>query len=134
VPRAWTDRRTEPAVLADGSETPSLSAAPDLTSFLDGYDAPGLTAVVVAEGPAAALEAYSFDEDCLNHRRGPYRDAGLEGRYEVWESCGGTLNDIVTIAVRPAGAGESVLLLVQLVGPEDLVALDAAVASLDLRT
>ena len=48
------------------------------------------------------------------------------GRYEVWESCGGTFNDIVTLAVRPDGADESVLLLVQVVDAADLVALDAA--------
>ncbi len=134
VPQDWTDRRAEPALLADGSETPSLGASPDLTSFLDGYDTPGLTALVVTAEPADALDAYAFDEDCLNRRRGTYRGPRGDGRYEVWESCGGTVNDIVTIAVRPEDADETVLLLVQIVDPEDLVALDAALASLDLRT
>lgn len=134
VPRGWTDRRTEPALLADGSETPSLGASPDLTSFLDGYDTPGLTALVVADEPAAALDAYAFDEDCQNRRRGPYRGDRGDGRYEVWASCGGTVNDIVTIAVRPDAADETVLLLVQIVGPQDLLALDTALASLDLRS
>ena len=50
----------------------------------------------------------------------------------MWESCGGTTNDIVTLAVRPDGADESVLFLVQVVDAADLVALDAALASLRL--
>jgi hypothetical protein len=133
VPRSWTDRRTEPAVLADGSDTPSLAASPDLTAFLDGYEMPGLTALVVTDRPVEALGAYEFGEDCLNRRRGPYRGPAGEGRYEVWESCGGTVNDIVTLAVRVTDADATVLLLVQVVDAEDLVALDAALDSLQLR-
>ena len=132
VPTDWSDRRTEPSRLPDGEETPALAAAPDLTSFLDGYGTPGLTALVVADDPADALDAYTFAEDCLQGRDDEYRGDGLAGRYAVWESCGGTINDIVTIAVRPDGAAGSVLLLAQIVGPEDLVALDTALASLSL--
>jgi hypothetical protein len=133
VPTDWSDHRTEPSRLPDGGETPALAAAPDLTSFFDGYGTPGLTALVVADDPADALGAYTFAEDCLPGRDDEYRGDGLAGRYEVWESCGGTINDIVTIAVRPDGAAGTVLLLAQIVGPEDLVALDTALASLSLR-
>jgi hypothetical protein len=115
-----------------GGETPSLAASPDLTSFLDGYETPGLTALVVDADPQDALGAYTFAGDCSSGRRGDYVGDGSAGRWEVWESCGGTFNDIVTLAVRPTGADETVLLLVQLVDPADLAALDAAVASLSL--
>jgi hypothetical protein len=133
VPRDWSDHRTAPSRLADGGETPSLAAAPALTSFLDGFDAPGLTALVVGDEPGEALDAYAFAEDCTDGRAGAYRGDDAEGRYEVWESCGGTINDIVTVAVRPADADETVLLLVQVVTAADLAALDAALESLELR-
>ncbi|HEU4842456.1 MAG TPA: hypothetical protein VFT09_13475 [Ilumatobacteraceae bacterium] len=132
APREWTDRRTEPSRLADGSDTPSVAASPDLTSFLDGYGTPGLTAIVVDDDPDGALAAYAFDEDCIGNARSTYRTPDVTGRYDVWESCGGTSNDIVTLAVRPDGADESVLFLVQVVDAADLAALDAAVASLTL--
>ncbi len=133
APREWSDRRTEPSRLADGTTTPAVAAAPDLTSFLDGYGTPGMTAIVVDDDPDGALAAYAFDEDCIGNPRATYRTADVTGRYDVWESCGGTTNDIVTLAVRPDGAGESVLFLVQVVDATDLAALDAAVASLTLR-
>jgi hypothetical protein len=132
VPEDWSDHRTEPSRLPAGGETPSLAASPDLTSFLDGYDTPGLTALVVDADPQDALGAYTFAGDCSSGRRGDYVGDGSAGRWEVWESCGGTFDDIVTLAVRPTGADETVLLLVQLVDPADLAALDAAVASLSL--
>ena len=109
-----------------------MAAAPELTSFLDGYDTAGLTAVVVGEEPQDALDAYAFAGDCLGGRAGEYRGDGAAGEYEVWESCGGTFNDIVIVAVRPDGADATVLLLVQVVDAADLAALDAALASLTL--
>jgi hypothetical protein len=133
APTAWSARRTQPSRLDDGDETPSLAASPDLTAFLDSYDAPGLTALVVPDEPADALGAYEFGEDCLSGGDGDYEGGAGAGRYQVWESCGGTLNDIVTVAVRPDGADATVLLLVQVVDAADLAALDAALDSLTLR-
>ena len=132
VPTAWTDRRTAPSPLADGVEAPSLTAALDQTKFLDGYGAPGLTAVVVAARPAAALDAYAF-ADCDDGGRTPFRTARLSGLYEVWRECGETATSIVTVAVRPTGSDETVLLLAQVLAPSDLAALDQALATLQLR-
>ena len=132
VPTAWTDRRTAPSPLADGAEAPSLTAALDQTKFLDGYGAPGLTAVVVAARPAAALDAYAFG-DCDDGGRTPFRTARLSGLYEVWRECGETATSIVTVAVRPTGSDETVLLLAQVLAPSDLAALDQALATLQLR-
>ena len=54
-----------------------------------------MTAFVVDDDPAGALAAYAFDEDCIGNPRRPTA-ADVTGRYDVWESCGGTINDIVT--------------------------------------
>ena len=132
VPEEWSDRRTEPSRLADGTDTPALAASPDLTAFLDGFETPGITALVVADTPRGALGAYAFGESCTAGRSGSYQDDDRRGQYLVWESCGGTINDIVTLAVREPGADESVLLLVQVVGAADVVALDLALDSLAL--
>ena len=133
VPSGWRDHRTQPSALDEGEETPSLAASPHLTTFLDSYDAPGLTALVVPDDPAEALDAYAFGEDCTAGRDGSYVGDAAAGRYEVWESCGGTSHDIVTVAVRPHDAAATVLLLVQVVEAADLEALDLALGSLVLR-
>jgi hypothetical protein len=132
VPSAWADRRTSPSPLTEGAAVPSLTAAVDQTKFLDGYGAPGLTAVVVDSTPVAALDAYTF-ADCDDGGRTPFRTARLSGMYEVWRGCGETATSIVTVAVRPTRGDETVLLLAQVLTPSDLAALDQALATLQLR-
>jgi hypothetical protein len=131
VPQAWSDRRTAPSPLTEGVEAPSVAAAADQTKFLDGYGAPGLTAVVVDAAPAAALDAYAF-ADCADGGRTPFRTARLTGLYQVWRDCRETPTSIVTVAVRPARSDETVLLLAQVLTPADLAALDQALATLRL--
>ncbi len=99
--------------------------------FLDGYDAAGLTVVVVpGTGDTAALDAYRFDDECTLAGEQPYAGLALTGLYRVWEDCGGTPTDIVTVV---AGVGEeTVLLLAQVRQPADLTALDTALDTLTL--
>ena len=132
VPTAWSDRRTDPAPLPGGAEAPSIAASGDQTAFLDGYDEPGLTAVVVDAAPADALDAYAFD-DCTSDGRRPFVADRLQGSYEAWRDCAGTGSSIVTVAVRPAGADGTVLVLAQVAAPADLAAVDGALATLRLR-
>jgi hypothetical protein len=132
LPDAWGDRRTMPSTLADGTPSPSLSASADMTSFLDGYDEAGLTAVVVAAEPDAALDAYAFGEDCAGDGRTAYDNGRWAGEYEVWRDCGGTDADIVTVAIRQGRAPSTVLVLAQITEGADLAALDVALGSLRL--
>ena len=118
-----------PSPLADGAAAPSLDRGADQTKFLDGYGAPGLTAVVVDATPAAAFDAYAF-ADCDDGGRTPFRTDRLSGLYEVWRECGETATSIVTVAVRPTRGDETVLLLAQVLAPSDLAALDQALATL----
>jgi hypothetical protein len=120
VPVEWSDRRTEP----------SIAASTDLAAFLDGYGAPGLTAVLVREAPAEALRAYEFSEDCEPLREGGYRTERLEGVYRSWRACGGTGTGIVAVAAETGG--ETVLVLAQVVGGADLAAVDAALAGVEV--
>ena len=133
VPSTWTEARTTPATDGDGQEVPSVSAAPQLAAFLDGFGGPGLTAVVVDDDPRDALAAYDFAQDCEADGVAPYRGDELDGAYDVWRDCGGTGNAIVTVAVRPDGSNGTVLLLAQLTEPPDAAALDHALGTLTLR-
>ena len=93
VPADWGDRRT----------APSVAASTDLAAFLDGYDAPGTTAVVVDESPVEALRAYDFGEDCEPVGEGGYETERLEGEYRAWRRCGGTGTSIVAVAAETDG-------------------------------
>ena len=119
VPVGWDERDISTGPLGGGSGAPHVAASPDLRRFLDGYDAAGLS-VVVAPGTAdtAALDAYRFDDECTLAGEQPYTGLALTGLYRVWEDCGGTPTDIVTVV---AGVGEEiVLLLAQVRQPADL--------------
>ena len=133
VPVAWAERDTAAGPLADGAVAPHAAASPDLRRFLDGYDAPGLTVVVLpgAGELADELDQYRFDDDCQPSAAVPYVGSDTEGEYRVWRDCGGTGTDIVTV-VADAGA-ETVLVLAQIREHADLVALDTALDTLTVR-
>ena len=121
VPAEWTDRRT----------APSIAASTDLSAFLDGYEAPGTTGVVVEDSPTVALRAYDFGEDCERVKQGRYETEHLDGRYRAWRGCGGTGTAIVTVGVE-TDEGTTVVVLAQLLGPADLAALDLTLESISV--
>jgi hypothetical protein len=132
VPTEWAERDTSIGPLGNGEGAPHVAASPDLRRFLDGYDAAGLTVVVLPDTRdlAAALDSYRFDDDCAPSGDGDYGGESMTGEYRVWRDCGGTGTDIVTVVVD-AGR-EAVLLLAQVRGPADLAALDTALATLSV--
>lgn len=130
VPTDWDERDTSTGMLDGGAGAPHVAASPDLRRFLDGYDAAGLTVVVLpgADDLADALDSYRFDDDCTPSGEEPYVGAEMTGEYRVWGDCGGTGTDIVTV-VADAGS-ETVLLLAQVREHADLAALDTALDTL----
>ena len=86
---------------------------------------------MLATPPEQALAAYSF-ADCADQGRQPFSTQQLTGYYEAWRDCGEGGTAIVTAALRPSGASDTVLVLAQIVEPSDLAALDAAFAGLRL--
>jgi hypothetical protein len=135
VPTEWPERSTSTGRLPDGTAAPYLAASPDMAGFLDGYDAPGLTVVVLpdADDLDAALESYRFDDDCRAGAASPYDGARVSGEFRVYRDCGGTDTDIVTVVGEPAGDAGTVLLLAQIREHADLFAVDAALDSMVVR-
>ncbi|MET0324020.1 MAG: hypothetical protein ABW219_02270, partial [Ilumatobacteraceae bacterium] len=135
VPVEWSERSTSTGRLADGSAAPYLAASPDMEGFLDGYDAPGLTVVVLPgeDDLEAALDSYRFEEDCRADGVRPYVGARMSGELRIYRDCGGTDTDIITVVGDPAGNSGTVLLLAQIRDHRDLVAVDAVLESMVVR-
>jgi hypothetical protein len=125
VPRTWDDRTT-----VGNGRAPYVAASPDLPGFLDGFEAPGLTVVVVPtpDRPGDALASYDF-EACTNEGRRRYADGDVSGVFQVWRDCDETDTDIVTLTVTPEDGRDTAVVLAQLTSPADLAALREAVAT-----
>ena len=48
------------------------------------------------------------------------------GKYQVWQDCGGTTNDVVTLVAVPADNSYLAVIQAQIVTDADLAALDQA--------
>lgn len=123
VPTEWSD--------VDGAPNPdfgpSIYAAPDLESFLETWDTPGLILEVSADYGAGDIDTVldGFQATaCTGTGRQPYEDPLYTGTYEVWEQCGGTGTEVVTLAVTPEDGSFVIRLLMQIVEDRDLDALD----------
>lgn len=128
VPTAWTARDTAPIVADDGSQQAYIAASTDLAGFIDGFTAPGL---VFAKLPAtadldAALAQYGFAGGCTDGGVTDYADPVFTGKYQVWQDCGGTANDVVTLVAAPADGSYLAVIQAQIVTDADLDALQRA--------
>jgi len=123
VPTEWSDIDAAP----NPEFGPSIYAAPDLQSFRDTWDTPGLILEVSADYGAGDIEAV-LDEfqpvGCTGTGRETYEDPLYTGLFEAWESCGGTDTGIITLAVTPEDGGFVIRLAMQIVEERDLDALD----------
>ncbi len=131
VPSAWTDRDTAPATAEDGGEVPYIAAATSLDGFRGGWDEPGL---LFAAMPAntevdGLLAQYGFADDCTDGGITDYSDAVFTGKYQVWQDCGGTATDVVTLVALPADGTYTALIQAQIISDADLGALDRAFAT-----
>jgi len=135
VPVDWAERSTNTGRLPDGAAAPYVAASPDMARFLDGYDAAGMTVVVLPgdDDLDAALDSYRFDDDCTAGDVRAYDGERMSGELRVYRDCGGTDTDIVTVVGEPAGNAGTVLLLAQVREHTDLLAVDAALQSMVVR-
>jgi serine protease Do len=126
VPTEWSDLDGAP----NPEFGPSIYAAPDLESFLDTWDTPGLILEVSGDYGAGDVEAV-LDEfqptGCSGTGREAYEDPLYTGLFEVWESCDGTDTGVITLAVTPEDGSFVIRLAMQIVEERDLDALDQVI-------
>ncbi len=133
VPATWTDVSGAPQVLDDGTELPSVMAAPDLAAYSEQWNASGVEFAAV--GPefsgdvGALLDAISSSasQACEDAGREDYEDPAYTGLIHFFSGCGGTDAVVVSIAAQPPDARFTALLLVQMATEADIAALDTIV-------
>lgn len=129
VPVEWSD--------LDGRELrdfgPSLYAAPNIDSFLNSFDTPGLIIEATGSRTAAdidsSLDEIDFSTACIDEGRQPYDDGLYTGSLDFYSGCGGGSTIIVVLAVTPADGSFLARLLIQVVEPRDLDAADQILAT-----
>jgi len=129
VPVEWSD--------IDGAPNeefgPSLYAAPDLESFLDTFDTPGV--IIEATGSRGAadidltLDELDLSDQCTYEGRSPYSDVLYTGSLDLYTNCGGTTTTLFVVAVTPEDGTFLARLLIQAVEPRDLDAADEIFAT-----
>lgn len=129
VPAEWSQVQGTPLVLADGTELgPQIIAAGDLQVYASSYNVPGMEFAATASSAefttTSLLDAVGPSAECTSAGREPYDDGLYTGEMELWQSCGGTGTQVVTIAAEPAGGEFIAVLFVQIVSEADLEALD----------
>jgi serine protease Do len=129
VPVEWSD--------IDGAPNeefgPSLYAAPDLESFLNTFDTPGV--IIEATGSRGAadidltLDELDLSDQCTYDGRSPYSDVLYTGSLDLYTNCGGTSTSLFVVAVTPEDGTFLARLLIQAVEPRDLDAADEIFAT-----
>ena len=132
LPTAWTERNTAPSD-KDGVQVPYIAASTSLDGFINGFTAPGL---LFAKLPATAdlnaeLAQYGFPDDCTDGGITDYSDPVFTGKYQVWQDCAGTTNDVVTLVAVPADSSYLAVIQAQIATDADLDALQHAFDSFD---
>ena len=74
----------------------------------------------------ASLAQYGFPDDCTDGGITDYADPVFTGKYQVWQDCAGTANDVVTLVAVPADNSYLAVIQAQIVTDADLEALQQA--------
>lgn len=132
VPVEWSDLNGAPRAQEDGGEMPSIVASPDIETYEQYWDAPGVE--VAAVGPEVepddeALVAWVSEtaaENCTDAGLEPYEDELYVGLIQYYSACGGGDSNasVVVISAGPEDGSFTVLVYVQLATDADLEALD----------
>jgi serine protease Do len=129
VPIEWSDVNGQP----NPEFGPSLYAAPDIDSFLNTFDTPGVIIEATGERGAAdidlTLDELSFADQCTYIGRSPYADVLYTGSLDEYSDCGGTGTSLFVVAVTPEDGTFLARLVIQAVEPRDLDAADQIFAS-----
>lgn len=130
VPTEWAQRETTPTDLGfPGGPTASITAAPDLTGFLNTYENPGMLMFGIPSGLTELgttdqiLDASAPDDpSCVSDSRLPYEDSVFVGQVETW-FCDFVI--YIALAASPASQPDALIVIgVGAVTEADLEAFD----------
>ena len=121
VPNTWSDIETAPSVNEDGSPRPSIVASPDITSFLETFDTPGViyAAFPFEVDPMTLVGLYGIVGGCQTLEVTTYVDAVFNGVVQVGSNCGASGMTWTMVVASPADQSFTALLQL-LTAPDDL--------------
>jgi hypothetical protein len=136
VPSAWIDIDGASG-FEESVEVAALSAAPNLQTFRETFDGPGLLIheTPFEVDPAAELARRGLAGTCTAGPVAPNTNPAFTGVYQTWLDCGGTTTDWHVLVANPAdGRRTTLVMVVQTLTPADEEALKVAFTSYRLNT
>ena len=122
VPATWTDVDTSPAPNLNGSPRPTIGASPDIASFLDSFDTPGVlyTAFPFELNPVELLEDYALTGGCETIEFKTYEDPVFTGVVQVGTNCGPAAMTWNMVVASPLDRSLTAVVQIQTTEPEEL--------------
>ena len=136
IPIEWADVDGAPYTDEEGRGITDVRAAPNLTTFLEGWETPGMIfsassdwAQTTSEEELLDSSLENLESQCVYDGRYPYEDPAYAGSYDLFYECGDTLATYVVVAARPPEGDYLILVQVQANEDRDFDALDRVLAS-----
>ena len=136
VPGTWTDVDTALAVDDAGGALPFIAAAPNIDSFVNTFDTPGVRyiAFAYAPDPQTLVTEYGLEAGCVSNAVQPYTDGTFTGVVQVGTECGSGLATWNMVVASPADLSFTAVVQVQTASPADQQALDVILASFNVAS
>jgi len=135
VPVEWADVDGAPQEI-NGVQAPTVSAAPDLQSFVETWGTPGMKFYATDQfdptNLGAVLDSVSWEGQCTYGGREDYTDPVYTGQFDVWTDCGESGAQYFVLASTPADGSYVAVVEVQVVTDADLEALDTILQTFQL--
>lgn len=136
VPPTWTDIQTGTLDLG-GTAAPAISASPNIQSFLDTFDTPGVRYVAFpfTPDPNTLVSQYGLQGGCASIASQPYNDTRFTGVVQIGTGCGAagqaTWN---MISASPADQAFTAVVQIQTASPVDQLDFDAVLTTFGTAT
>ena len=136
VPGTWTDIDTAPAADDAGGARPFIAAAPNIDSFVNTFDTPGVRYIAFgyAPDPQTLVTEYGLEAGCVSIAVQPYTDGTFTGVVQVGTECGSGLATWNMVVASPADLSFTAVVQVQTASPADQQALDVVLASFNVAS
>ena len=123
VPANWSDQSGASGRRDDGSDRPTITAAPDIPQFLGSFEGPGVRvqALPATTDPAALLQRFAYPLSCTDAGITPFDDGRFTGQRQAWLNCEGSTTRVVNVAARPIDGSYTIFVQIQQTAPDDVI-------------